>query len=378
MATQTVEFTAAAEPLLPPKASSADQRLVSLDAYRGFIMLLLASTGFGLSVLAKHPGWEWLAYQVDHAEWEGCTFWDLIQPAFTFMVGIAMPFAFARRLAKGATQGQLLGHVAWRALLLIVISNIYSNWGGSPTRTHLVFQLINVLCQIAIGYVLCTLILRLRFVYQVAVAVAMLAGVWALYVIFPGPGGVAFSQTGNVGDWIDLRLIGHNYSGYYTTLNAIGNAVTILFGCWTGMLLQTEKTHVQKLKILVSCAAGGFVLGLALQPFNPMVKRLWTASFTLFSAGWVILMLVVFYWIVEVKQAKRWTFPFVVLGMNSIFIYSLGQIGIKSWLDRGLRSFTGNFEFLGDLGIIPQHVVVLAVMWYLCYWLYKHKIFLKI
>jgi predicted acyltransferase len=375
VATQTVDFIAANP--APPKSVKAAGRLGSLDAYRGFIMLLLASSGFGLAVLANHPGWGWLAYQVDHSEWEGCTLWDLIQPAFTFMVGVAMPFAFANRLAKGATQGQILRHVVSRAVLLIVLSNIYSNWGSPQTRP-LVFQLINVLCQIAFGYVICALILRLRFPFQVAVAVAMLAGHWALFVIFPGPGGVAFSQTGNIGDWLDLKLLGHSYSGNYTTLNAVGNAVTILFGCWTGMLLQTERSHAYKLKVLSICAACGFATGLLLQPFNPMVKRLWTASFTLFSAGWVILMLIVFYWIVEVKQARKWTFPFVVLGMNSIFIYSLGQIGIKSWLDRGLRSFTGNFPFLGDLGIIPQNVLVLAGMWYLCYWLYRRKIFLKI
>ena len=376
MATQVAEMTVTASTPQPPRVKAAG-RLVSLDAYRGFIMLMLASSGFGLSVLASRPGWAWLAAQVDHAPWEGCTFWDLIQPAFTFMAGMAMPFALARRMANGDTTPKLFRHVAWRAFVLILLSNIYSNWGGSRARPHLVFQLINVLSQMAIGYVLCFLITRLPFWRQVAVAAAMLAGTWALFVMFPGPQG-AFSQTGNIGQVIDQKLLGYNYSGYYTTINCIGNAVTILFGCWAGMLLQTTRSHAYKLKVLVACAAAGFALGLALQPFNPMVKRLWTASFTFFSAGWVILMLAAFYWVIEVKQSKRWAFPLLVLGMNSIFIYSLGQIGIKGWLDRGLRSFTGNFAFLGDLGAIPQHILVLAGMWYLCYWLYQRKIFLKI
>jgi predicted acyltransferase len=377
MATQVAEIAIAAPELRhsPEKLTRASTRLVSLDAYRGFIMLLLASSGFGLAVLEHYPGWAWLARQVDHAPWEGCTFWDLIQPAFTFMVGVAMPFAFARRISQGATAGQLFRHVAWRALLLIVLSNIYSNWGAS--KTHLTFQLINVLSQIAFGYLLCFLIMRLRFPYQVAAAAAMLAGAWALFAAFPGPQG-AFSPTANIGAVIDLKLLGYNYSGYYTTINFIGNAVTILFGCWAGMLLRTDKSHAYKLKTLLVCAAAGFALGLALQPFNPMVKRLWTASFTFFSAGWVIVMLAVFYWIIEVKQIKKWAFPFIVLGMNSIFIYTLGQIGLKGWLDRGLRNFTGNFKFLGELGIIPQHVLVLAIMWYVCYWLYQRKIFFKI
>ncbi|MCC6365555.1 MAG: DUF5009 domain-containing protein [Bryobacterales bacterium] len=367
----------AGAPTAPERVApkKVDARLTSLDAYRGLIMIALASTGFGLASLRNYPQWAWLANQVEHTAWEGCTFWDLIQPAFTFMVGVAMPFAFARRMAQGATTSMLSRHVAWRAFMLVVLSNLYSNWG--TTKPHLALQLINVLSQIAFGYLLCFFITRMRFSYQAAAAAAMLAGQWALFALFPGPEG-AFSRTGNIGAIIDLKLLGYNYSGYYTTINFIGNAVTILFGCWAGALLRTEKSHQYKLNVLFGCAAACFVPGLALEPWNPMVKRLWTASFTFFSAGWVILMLAVFYWIIDVKQIKRWTFPLVVVGMNSIFIYSLGQIGIKGWLDRGLKGFTGNFAFLGDAGAIPQQILVVAVMWYACYWLYQRKIFFKL
>ena len=349
-------------------------RLVSLDAYRGFIMLLLVSEGFGFSVLRNHPGWEWLAGQVDHRAWEGCTFWDLIQPAFTFMVGMAMPFAFARRQAEGAGSLGVFKHVAWRAFMLLVLSNIYSNWGRSGPL-HL--QFINVLCQIAFGYMLCFWIIRLPFKMQTAAAALMLGGYWALFALFPGPEGT-WSKVGNIGAVIDQNVLGYTYPGYYTTINFIGNAVTILFGCWAGMLVRTDRPHMWKVKVMLAASAAGLALGLGLEPLVPMVKRLWTPSFALFSAGWVVLMLAFFYWVVEVKQVKRWTFPFLVLGMNSLFVYSLGQIGIKGWLNRGISAFTGNFSFLGDLGMIPQHTLVLLGLWYSCYWLYKHKIFIKI
>lgn len=375
MAAGTIQPTTAAQPATPQADTAKSTRLMSLDAYRGFIMLMLVSGGFGLGALEAYPGWSWLAAQVEHAAWEGCTFWDLIQPAFTFMVGMAMPFSLARRRAAGDTPTQVFGHVAWRALILIVLSNIYSNWGAKPGELKL--QFINVLCQIAFGYVLCALTLRLQFRAQVGVALAIFAGYWGLFVAFPGPGG-PWSQTGNIGAVIDLKILGYNYSGYYTTINFVGNALTILFGCWAGLLLQSGRSHASRLKVLGLCSAASFALGLGLQPFIPMVKRLWTGSFLLFSAGWVILMLMVFYWIIEVKQVKRWTFPFLVLGMNSIFVYSLGQIGISGWLNRGLAGFTGNFAFLGGLGAIPQRVLVLAGLWYLCYWLYQRKIFLKI
>jgi predicted acyltransferase len=361
-----------AQPLAPEQRPQAG-RLVSLDAYRGLIMLTLISHGFGFAALQAYPNWAWLARQVEHVAWTGCTFWDLIQPAFTFMVGMAMPFAFARRKEQGATNFDLFRHVAWRALILVVLSNVLSNFGGRPKP---VFQLINVLCQIALGYLMCFFITRLRFSWQVACAGALLIGHWALFVMFPGPDG-AFSRTGNIGTVIDLKLLGYNYSGYYTTLNFVTNGITILFGCWAGMLLMTDKSHGRKLKILAGCAAGAFALGLALEPFNPMVKRLWTASFTLFSAGWVILMLIALYWLVDVKKYRKWAFPVIVLGMNSIFIYSFSQV-LRGWLNRGVGVFTGNFWYFGDLGAIPQNLVVLFIMWYLCYWLYKRNIYIKI
>lgn len=358
-----------ARPVAAPPA-----RLISLDAYRGFIMLILASSGFGLAVLKNYPGWEWLADQFEHAAWEGCTFWDLIQPAFTFMVGVAMPLAFARRRALGAPTAEIFKHVLWRAFLLIVLSNIYSNWG---TTKPLSFQLINVLCQIAIGYVLCFLITRLSFPRQAMTAAVTMAAYWGLYVLFPGPDG-AFSQTGNIGAVLDLKLLGYNYSGYYTTLNSIGNAMTILFGCWTGMLVQSPRTDAEKLKILAIAAFAAFAIGLVLEPANPMIKRLWTVSFAFFSTGWILTMLIPFYWVIEMKQRRAWAYPLIVVGMNSIFIYSLGQIGLKGWLDRGLTGFTGKFPALGDLGIIPHQMLVLLGMWYACYWLYQRKIFLKL
>jgi heparan-alpha-glucosaminide N-acetyltransferase len=357
-----------------PAAAPASNRLVSLDAYRGLIMLLLISHGFGFSVLKSYPHWAWLSNQVDHTDWTGCTFWDLIQPAFTFMVGMAMPFAFARRQANGATNFDLFRHVAWRALVLIVLSNILSNFDSGHGRP--VLQLINVLCQIAFGYLMVFGISRLRFSWQVACGVLLIGGYWALFVLFPGPDG-PFSKTGNIGAVIDRKLLGYNYSGYYTTINFLGNAATILFGYWAGMLMRTKKSHMSKLMVLGAAAIAAFAIGLALEPFNPMVKRLWTASFTFFSAGWVILMLMGLYWIVDVKQLRKWTFPMIVLGMNSIFIYSFAQV-LRGWLNHGLEVFTGNFWYLGELGAIPQNILVLAVMWSLCYWLYKRNLFFKI
>lgn len=350
------------------------RRLISLDVFRGLTMILLISHGFGIHEAFKDQAdWKWLADQFEHAPWVGCTLWDLIQPAFTFIVGVAMPLAFSRRMAEGATRRRLFRHVVWRAFLLVVLSNILSNWN---TRGPLKFQLINVLCQIAFSYVLCFPIWNLRLSWQVAAVAGTMLLHHVLFFAFPGLGG-PFDPDNNVGAVIDRAILGYNYSGYYTTINFLGNAITVMFGVWAGMFLQRPRSHAERIKVFAFCALLAFGVGLALAPFIPMVKRLWLGSFTFFSAGWVLLALTACYWVVEVKGWRRWAFPAIVVGTNCIFIYSVSQV-LRGWLSHGIGNFTHNFEFLGSFGAIPQNLFVLAAMWCLCYWLYRRRIFLKI
>jgi predicted acyltransferase len=355
-----------------PTSTPQGGRLLSLDAFRGAVMLLLVSNGLGFASLAAYPSWRWLADQVEHAEWTGITAWDLIQPAFTFMVGVAMPLALARRRAEGAAFREVFRHVAKRALVLVLLSNLFSNFG----EDHVRFELINVLSQIAIGYVICFLVLQLPVRWQVASGALLLAGHWALFAAFPGPLG-AFSQVDNIGQVVDRALVGYNYSGYYVTLNCLGNAVTILAGCWAGTWVTSGRPHRAVITGLATAAIAAVALGLAIAPVNPVIKRLWTASFACISTAAVVSMLTMFYWAIEVRGWRRWTFPLVVVGMNSIFIYGFWQL-LAGWLDHGLGTFTGRFSLLGPAGEIPQRLVVVAAMWGLCYWLYSRRIFFKI
>jgi len=355
----------------PPSAQPAE-RYAALDAYRGLIMILLVSSGFGFHALAKNPTYAWIAAQLDHVPWEGAVFWDLIQPAFMFMVGVAMPFALARRAAQGATFPQNFRHIAVRTLKLILLSQILISVSGGK----LSFQLVNVLSQIAFTYFFCFLIMQMRFRWQAVAAALILAGHWALFVLFPGPDG-AFSKTGNIGAVIDRAVLGHNYGGYYVTINFISSTVTTLFGVWTGALLMGPKPRAAKLKILGLATATCFALGLALTPVNPMIKRLWTASFTLYSTGWVLLMMLVFVLLIDVLGRRKFAFPLVVVGMNCIFIYSIFQV-LQGWLNRAIGVFTLRFEWIGTLAPVAQTCATLLVMWYLCFWLYQRKIFFKL
>lgn len=369
---QTLERTTSQ--VEPSRKPAGQQRYLALDAYRGFIMLILVSGGFGLAELAqRRPAFTGIANQFDHMPWEWIAFWDLIQPAFMFMVGVAMPFALARRMELGATQRQLFRHVVARSFRLILMSQILISIGEGK----LSFQLINVLAQIGITYFLCYLIMQLKFRWQALIAAAILVGYWALFVAFPGTEGPFLSKTTNVGARIDIFVFGHPNPDNWTTINFLTSTVTTLFGIWTGQLVRSNRSHGEKIRIIAIAAALCLAAGLIIHPWNPIIKRICTTSFTLYSAGWVLLMLLVFYWVVEIKGYRKWTYPLVVIGANSIFIYSVHQV-LQGWLSRAIGVFTLRFTWLGDFAPVAQSCAVLLAMWYLCYWLYQRKIFFKL
>ena len=358
----------------PAPAAVAPKRYLALDAYRGFIMFILVSGGFGLRALARNrPAFSWIAGQFDHRPWEWIAFWDLIQPAFMFMVGVAMPFALAIRKQQGTTDNQLFWHVAVRGFRLILMSQILMSI--SSGRLH--FQLINVLAQIGLTYFLCYLIMQLEFRWQAAIAAGLLIGHWALFVAFPGTEGPFLSKTTNIGAVIDKFVFGRMNPDYWTNLNFVTSTVTTLFGVWTGRLLQSPRSHSYKMRMIGISAIACLAVGFLIHPWNPIVKRICTTSFTIFSTGWVLLMLLAFFWVVEVKGYTKWTFPLIVIGANSIFIYSLEEV-LRSWLNRAVGVFTFRFAFLGDFAPVAQACSVLLVMWYMCYWLYRRKIFFKL
>ena len=356
----------------PAAVAAAKTRYLSLDAFRGFIMLALVSAGFGFPALRDH-GYAAVAAWFDHVPWEGGLFWDFIQPAFIFMVGVAMPFALARRMEQGEKFARLFRHVAARSLRLLLLSEIIM----CIERNRLHLQLTNVLAQIAFAYFFCFLIMQLGLRAQAAVAAGILAAHWALFAIFPGPQG-PFSQVGNIGDVIDRAMLGWANPGHYASINALTSTVTALAGVWTGMLFRSRTSDARRMGILAGAAAACFAGAALLRALgNPVVKRLWTSSWTLYSTAWVLLAMLAFYWVIEVKGFRRWTFPFVVVGMNSIFIYTAHEF-LGGWVDRSLAVFTGGFHFLGTAAPVAQACAVLLVMWYVCFWLYRRGVFFKL
>lgn len=416
---------ASVEPQAPVTAKRASApreflaaRLHSLDAYRGLIMVSLAFGGFGLAAtadkhLAEAPDssfWQQVRFQFEHVEWAGGGFWDMIQPSFMFMVGVSMAYSYSRRRERGQSYPAMLGHAAWRSVVLVLLGVfLISNWSKSTN-----WSLVNVLTQIGLGYTFLFLLWdRPRWVQGTAAA-AILLGTWLLYVLWPGTGiplesgneavGVsaawaqehlagispAWHKNANAGHAIDLWLLNllpqeepfaFNRGGYQT-INFLPSLATMIFGLMCGELLRNRTTPRQKLAILTAAGVAGIVLALLLHAAGicPIVKRIWTPAWTLYSTGICCLILAGLYAVVDVLRFKAWTWPLMIVGVNSIAIYCMGQL-LKPWTARTLQTHLGPdiFNLAGPLWEPAVKACLIGLcFWLACWWMYRQKIFIRI
>jgi heparan-alpha-glucosaminide N-acetyltransferase len=358
---------------MPPPALPSG-RLVSLDAFRGLIMTTLLF-GSVFQSLKGHPRLEFLYKQNEHVLWEGCVYWDLIQPAFMFIVGVAMPIAAGNR----GNQSWLLQflRVLWRAAKLILLGVVLDNFGAKDFN----FGFIRVLQQIAIGYVFAFLVVGRSYIAQGLVAAAILLVYTLVWVYNPynGPGGPWAEGGWNLGKAFDLWMIGRNYSGNYVGLNTIPSTATMIFGVMAGTWLSSGKPPRQIALTLCAAGAAALLVGSSLAYAVPMVKRIWTASFAIYSAGWVAMLLSLFYWVIDGMNWKGWAFPLVVVGMNSIAAYVMGGL-FGGWF----RSLTTTWiapldNHLGAVWFpVFQKALFAVCAWCVLYWLYRKRIFFKL
>jgi len=407
-------------PAAPPVPADKPARLMSLDAYRGFIMLVMASGGLAIPRVAKtafpdSPFWSFLAFQTDHVPWIGCSFWDLIQPSFMFMVGVALPYSYASRKAKGESETRIFWHTLWRSLVLILLGIFLSSNGASMTN----FTFVNVLTQIGLGYAFLYLLVGRGLAVQLGVTAALLVGYTLYFGLWqlPGPGfdyravGVPrdwnhltgwfahWDKNTNAAAWFDERFLNlfprpkhfDFNDGGYQTLNFIPSLATMILGLVAGEWLRCKNSPWNHLAFLMTAGAVCLVLGLAAGNLVvPIVKRIWTPSWALYSAGWTFWMLAAFYFVIDLQGWRRWAFPFVVVGMNSIAMYCMAQL-MKGWVAKSLKTNLGgpaewlNGEISQKFGLdlavyapIIESAAVLLVLWLICLWLYRRKLFLKV
>ena len=366
-----------------PESPSAKQgRLLSLDAFRGITMFLLIAEGAGVYHALQNLSTDsailsGLITQFSHHPWNGLRFWDLVQPFFMFIVGVAMPFSFAKRWGRGDTWLETFGHVLYRSVLLLLLGvGLHCIYSG-----ELVWELWNVLAQLSFTYLVAFLMMRRSTWTQIGFTFGLLLFTELIYRLWAVPGfGQPFTPDHNFGSYMDMVLMGKLSGGHWVAFNAVPTTAHTMWGVLAGQLLRSDRSAAKKIRVLVIAGLIGVVVGYALDPVTPIIKRICTSSFVIVSGGWCLLALAFLYWLIEVKRIRKWSFFFVLVGMNPLFIYLFSQTIAQQWLVDTMAIFT--MGFLGwmeaaALGVTTA-LAVLAIEWYLCYWLYKHKVFIKL
>jgi predicted acyltransferase len=377
-------------------------------------MLLMMGSLIGLAKVAsavQPPSafWNFLGWHQSHVEWVGCSLHDLIQPSFSFIVGVALPFSIATRLARGQSRAQLSMHAFGRALILIALGVFLRSVGKPQT----VFTFEDTLSQIGLGYGFLFL-LGFRPVHDQWTAFALLLlACWAAFAMQPlPPPEFDYARVNVSADWLakygftgfaahwqknsNLAWAFDNWflnlfprkepwicnPGGYATLSFIPTLATMILGLVTGETLRMARTPAQKLRWLTVVGAIALASGWLLGALGvcPIVKRIWTPSWVLFSGGWCLLLLAAFYFLVEMRGWKAWTFPLVVIGMNSIAAYCMDHL-CASFIKEALRTHFGKETFLAfgkPYETLLLGGAALLVIWLILFWMYRRKIFLRI
>jgi predicted acyltransferase len=368
---------------LQTSGSPLPGRITSVDFFRGFTMFLLAG---GASNLYEHfpemnnSIMHFFGNQFSHHEWHGLRFWDLIQPFFMFIVGVAIPFAVANRKRKGDSDKKIMVHAFIRSFLLLFFGwALYFTDEGS-----LVFRFQNVLAQLSVTYLVAFLIMNKTFKFQLIFTLIILLIIDLAYRFFPVEGfNHAWVNYENLGAWFNNKIEGVDKASEWATLNFVSTTAHTVWGVLCGKLLMSDKLPAKKIQILVIAGFSALIIGYSLDLLNitPIIKKIATSSFVFASGGWSILVLCFSYWLIDVKKKFiRGSKIFIIVGMNSIFIYLFFNIGGAGLIGRIVNPFSKLlFSWGGELTTnVITSLGVWAALWYICYWLYKNKLFIKI
>jgi predicted acyltransferase len=367
----------------PTGLSTVKERFLSLDFFRGLTMFLLIGES---TLLYEHLRDERLAgtvlyfigTQLDHHPWAGLRFWDLVQPFFMFIVGAALAFSVAKREARGESRREITKHVIIRSVTLLVLG--WALYCIGPGRITFRFQ--NVLAQLGVTYPIAYFLMRKKPRAQIAWSFAFILAAEVIYRTFWVAGyDQPFVPDRNFGAWVDMLISGELSAGHWVSFNAIPTAAHTIWGVLAGQWLRRRDVAPgQKTAWLAGLGAAGVAAGFALTAVSPMIKRICTSSFVVASGGFCLLTLAVSYWLIDVKKWNNWAVFLNIVGMNSLFIYLFTESGGTKWVRSLVFPFT--MAFAGWFGELPAEIITSlaawAVLWYMCYWLYKREILIKI
>jgi predicted acyltransferase len=318
--------------------------------------------------------------EFSHHEWHGLHFWDLIQPFFMFIVGVAIPFAVANRIKKGDSLNTITKHAIKRSCLLLFLGwALYFADAGK-----LVFRFQNVLAQLSVTYLVAFFIRNKSFKFQIIFTLIILLLIDLAYRFFPVEGfNHPWVNFENLGAWLNNKIEGVDKASEWATLNFISTTAHTVWGVLCGKLLMSDEPAAKKIQILMIAGVSALLIGYSLDGLNitPIIKKIATSSFVFASGGWAILALCFSYWLIDVrKKFISGSKIFIIVGMNSIFIYIFFSIGGAHLIRRMVAPFSNLlFTWGGESTVeIITSLGIWAAMWYMCFWLYKNKMFVKI
>jgi predicted acyltransferase len=367
--------------------SAPGSRLYSLDALRGFDMFWIIGAEeifHSLAILTGYPLWVGMAEQLTHPAWNGFHFYDLIFPLFLFLAGVATPYSVGRDLENGKTRKELLFRVIRRGLLLVLLGIVYNN--GLKFRASIDdYRLCSVLARIGLAYMFANIIyLYSKQTVQAIWFVVLLVAYWLVLKFNSAPGFAPgdLSMEGNFASYIDRSILPgrlylkiHDPEGLMSLVPSISTA---LLGIMTGSLLKNSP-KTKKEKVVYMALAGIISISIALI-WNldfPINKNLWTSSFVMLVGGLSLILLSLFYYIIDVLGYKKWAFFYKVIGMNSILIYVSGRVIDWEYANNGL--FTWLFQLSGEpYDAVVKAIFYVLVQWGFLYFLYKKKVFLRV
>ena len=364
---------------LTVQLNKEQNRILSIDFFRGLVMFILVS-GIGTlfnGFIEQGKGGELIALlnkHANHGEWFEIYFWDLIQPFFMFIVGVAMPFSLANRSSKGDSWKKSLFHALKRSFWLLVL-------GFMLGATEETYYLTNILPQLSFVYVIAFLLMQMKVKWQLAVSFLLIIISDLLYRCWPVAGfNMPYVPDHNFGAWFDMATVGHLHPYHWVTFNAVPTCAHIIWGVCTGRLLMTNLSHWKKAGIMATAGITGVITGYILDFYIPIIERISTASYVIYSGGWCLLAMAFSYWLVDILNFKRFAKFFAIVGMNPIFIYLFAMLGGRNLLTRMAVPFTSRiFSWTNPVVTDMVTIIIVALMvWYISYFLYKRKIFIKL
>ncbi len=369
------------QPTVASQAVSAapGQRLVSLDALRGFTMFwIVGGREFLLAiVMLAHPAWfDPIETQLMHPKWQGCRLWDLVMPLFLFVVGAAMPLAMAKRRQRGQSLAGTYRRIIVRVAVLWMFGMIAQWIKYKPEGLELYS---NALQAIAVGYLATSIaLLHLSVRGQIVLFALLTAGYGALlmYVPFNGHPGGTLEPRLNIAHYVDMVLLGRFRCNHKFTwiLTSLGFSASVLLGALAGHLFCKPLSPRRRLVWLGAVGAVLAAAGWLWSCWLPLNRHLWTSSLVLWAGGWSFLLLAAFYAVIDLSGVKRWAFPFVVIGANALTAYMLDpafeRLGNLAVYGMAFRAHLGEVNLLSS-------TIEIASLWLVLWVLYRRRLFLR-